>query len=251
MLDTRELGRRPGSQREVTLTVPAPADLGIEVLRVPEGAPVELDLRLEAVMEGVLVTGSARAGLSGECVRCLEPISDDDRGDVPGAVRLRRRPGRSSEEDDEVSRLEGDLLDLEPLLRDAVVLALPFQPLCRDDCPGLCTECGARLADDPDHAHEAADRPAVGERWPTLQQDPEQDDLSQTQLRRRPMAVPKRKMSRSNTRHRRSQWKAVAPLPGDLRQPGLRCQAPAAPRVRRVRPVRRPLRPSSGSLTRT
>ena len=58
--------------------------------------------------------------------------------------------------------LEDDLVDLEPLLRDAVVLALPFQPLCRDDCPGLCLECGARLADDPDHAHEDADRPAVG-----------------------------------------------------------------------------------------
>ena len=71
-------------------------------------------------------------------------------------------PGLLPDEDDEVSKLEDDLLDLEPLLRDAVVLALPFQPLCEDDCPGLCVECGARLADDPDHAHEAADRPALG-----------------------------------------------------------------------------------------
>jgi len=129
VLDTRELGRRPGSQRQVKRTVPAPADLGIEVLRVPEGAPVELDLRLEAVMEGVLVTGTANA----------------------------------------------DLVDLEPLLRDAVVLALPFQPLCEDDCPGLCVECGARLADDPDHTHEAP----IDPRWAGLtaltqdQQDPE------------------------------------------------------------------------------
>ena len=61
VLDTRELGRRPGSQREVSRTVPAPADLGIEVLGVPEGSPVEVDLRLEAVMEGVLVTGTASA----------------------------------------------------------------------------------------------------------------------------------------------------------------------------------------------
>ena len=60
VLDTRELGRRPGSQRDVVITVPAPAELGIEVLSVPEGSPVELDLRLEAVMEGVLVTGTAR-----------------------------------------------------------------------------------------------------------------------------------------------------------------------------------------------
>jgi uncharacterized protein len=175
VLDTRELGRRPGSQREVTRTVLAPADLGIEVLRVPEGAQVDLDLRIEAVMEGVLVTGTAHAVLEGECVRCLEPISDeidvtfqelfvyDDQG--------HHRVGDDSE-DDEASRLEDDLLDLEPLLRDAVVLALPFQPLCGDDCPGLCTECGARLADDPDHAHEAVIDPRWG-RLQDLQQGPE------------------------------------------------------------------------------
>ena len=78
----------------------------------------------------------------------------DDRGQDHGRSDL----------DDEVSRLEGDLLDLEPLLRDAVVLALPFQPLCEDDCPGLCAECGARLADDPDHTHEAA----IDPRWACL-----------------------------------------------------------------------------------
>jgi uncharacterized protein len=170
VLDTRELGRRPGSQREVTLTVPAPADLGIEVLRVPEGSPVELDLRLEAVMEGVLVTGTAHAGLDGECVRCLEPITDELEGQFQELFVYADHA--VSEEDDEVSKLEDDLLDLEPLLRDAVVLALPFQPLCQDDCPGLCPECGARLADDPDHGHEAA----IDPRWAkltTLENDPE------------------------------------------------------------------------------
>jgi uncharacterized protein len=173
VLDTRELGRRPGSQREVSRTVPAPADLGIEVLGVAEGSPVELDLRLEAVMEGVLVTGTASATLEGECARCLEPLSDeievrfqelfvyDDRDVDP-------------DEELEVSKLQDDLVDLEPLLRDAVVLALPFQPLCQDDCPGLCPECGARLADDPDHAHDAP----VDPRWVALAQltEPEQED---------------------------------------------------------------------------
>lgn len=172
MLDTRELGRRPGSQREVTRTVPAPADLGIEVLSVPEGAPVELDLRLEAVMEGVLITGSASAGLEGECARCLEQIRDDIEVTFQELfVYDDIRDAEGAEEDDEVSMLQDDLVDLEPLLRDAVVLALPFQPLCRDDCPGLCVECGARLADDPDHAHEAA----IDPRWAALaelEQDP-------------------------------------------------------------------------------
>jgi len=175
VLDTRELGRRPGSQREVTRTVKAPSDLGIEVLRVPEGAQVELDLRLEAVMEGVLVTGTAYAVLEGECVRCLEQISDEIEVTFQELFvyddQFHHRVGDDLE-DDEASRLEDDLLDLEPLLRDAVVLALPFQPLCEDDCPGLCTECGARLAEDPDHAHDAAIDPRWG-RLQELQQGPE------------------------------------------------------------------------------
>ena len=174
VLDTRELGRRPGSQHQVTRTVPAPAELGIEVLRVPEGSEVELDLRLEAVMEGVLVTGTATAALEGECVRCLEPISDDVEVTFQELYVYddQRHVPTDEAEDDGVSRLEDDLVDLEPLLRDAVVLALPFQPLCMDDCPGLCTECGARLADDPDHSHDAP----IDPRWAGLaeiQQDPQ------------------------------------------------------------------------------
>jgi uncharacterized protein len=157
----------------VVRTVPAPADLGIEVLRVPEGAPVEVDLRIEAVMEGVLVTGTARAGLEGECARCLEPISDEIE------VRFQELfvyDDREVDPDEEleVSKLRDDLVDLEPLLRDAVVLALPFQPLCEDDCPGLCAECGARLADDPSHTHGEP----VDPRWATLATltEPEQDE---------------------------------------------------------------------------
>lgn len=163
VLDTRELGRRPGSQRRVSVTVPAPADLGIDVLHVPEGSPVDLDLRLEAVVEGVLVTGTARAGLEGECARCLAPIVDEVDAGFQELYEYDDQ-GHGDHPDDEVRRLEGDLLDLELLLRDAVVLELPFQPLCEDDCPGLCAECGARLADDPDHAHEAA----VDPRWAGL-----------------------------------------------------------------------------------
>jgi uncharacterized protein len=146
--------------------------MGIEVLRVPEGSPIEIALRLEAVMEGVLLTGTATAGLEGECVRCLEPIHDDVEVDLQELFVYEESDTASDEEDSGTSRLEGDLLDLEPLLRDAVVLALPFQPLCEDDCPGLCTECGARLADDPGHAHEAA----IDPRWGRLQELQQGDD---------------------------------------------------------------------------
>jgi uncharacterized protein len=123
-------------------------------------------------MEGVLVTGQARARLEGECVRCLDEIHDEVVADVQelfvyaeSDTAAGSGTGPQDGEDDDVARLEGDLLDLEPLLRDAVVLTLPFQPLCRDDCPGLCTECGARLADDPGHQHDGP----IDPRWAKLQ----------------------------------------------------------------------------------
>ncbi|WP_340563694.1 YceD family protein [Streptomyces sp. GSL17-111] len=176
VFDTRELGRRPGAMKRLTRTVDAPKDLGTEVIGVPEGAPVELDLRLEAVMEGVLVTGTADAPLTGECVRCLEPLEQeceaefqelfsypetDDRGRVAHVADDAEGAG----DEEGVLRLEGDLFDLEPVLRDAVVLSLSMQPVCQEDCPGLCPRCGFRLADDPDHQHnEAADI-----RWAALE----------------------------------------------------------------------------------
>ncbi|MDX3229460.1 DUF177 domain-containing protein [Streptomyces sp. ME19-01-6] len=171
MFDTRELGRRPGALKRVSRSVPAPKDLGIEVIGVREGVTVELDLRLESVMEGVLVTGTARAPLTGECVRCLEPLERELKADFqemysyPDADDRSRfaDTGDDAEEEDTLF-LEGDLFDLEPVLRDAVVLTLPLQPVCREDCPGLCAECGARLEEDPDHHHDAVDI-----RWAALQ----------------------------------------------------------------------------------
>jgi uncharacterized protein len=160
VLDTHELGRRAGAMKQIQTSVDAPADLGIAVIEVPPGSPVELDLRLESVVEGVLVTGTATVALVGECVRCLTEISDEMEIDVQ---ELFVYPGSEATED-EASRLEGDLIDLEPLLRDGVVLDLPFQPLCRDDCQGLCIECGANLNDDPEHTHVQSTDP----RWEKL-----------------------------------------------------------------------------------
>jgi uncharacterized protein len=160
VLDTHELGRRAGAMKVVRTSIEAPADLGITVIGVPRGSPVELDLRLESVVEGVLVTGSATVEVRGECVRCLGEISDELEVDIQ---ELYVYPGVEAD-DDLASRLEGDLIDLEPLLRDEVVLDLPFQPLCRDDCSGLCIECGADLNDNPNHRHELG----VDPRWEAL-----------------------------------------------------------------------------------
>lgn len=168
VLDTRELGRRPGSMRRVQRTVAAPADLGTEVIGVPSGDDVELDLRLEAVMEGVLVSGAVRTRVVGECVRCLDEVVDDV--DV-SLQELYVYPARAEvaaengDDEEDVRELDGDLVDVEPALRDALVTALPFQPLCRIDCPGLCSICGAHLADDAGvaHSHEILDP-----RWAAL-----------------------------------------------------------------------------------
>lgn len=151
-------------------TVEAPADFGTDVIGVPQGAPIELDLRLESVVEGVLVTGSARATATGACVRCLEPVDLEVDGvfqelfAYADRAAHHREVGADDAETEEEHTLEGDLFDLEPVLRDAVVPSLPFQPVCQDDCPGLCSECGAHLADDPGHHHEVIDP-----RWSALQ----------------------------------------------------------------------------------
>ncbi len=133
------------------------------MIGVPPDADMELDIRLEAVMEGVLVSGTVRAPLSGECARCLDQFTSSIEADFQELfVYPDTRSGSGADEDEYL--LEGDLLDLQPVLRDAVVLALPLSPACQDDCPGLCAECGARLAEvGSDHRHEAADP-----RWATL-----------------------------------------------------------------------------------
>jgi uncharacterized protein len=167
VLDLRELGRRPGSMQQVTTAAPAPADLGTVVIAAPEGSPIDLDLRLEAVQEGVLVSGTARVQLVGECARCLDRVEQEFVARVQELyVYPERREAAEDSGDPEFEALpsiEGERIDLEPTLRDAVVLALPLAPVCRDDCPGLCSECGAHLADDPDHHHEVIDP-----RWAAL-----------------------------------------------------------------------------------
>ncbi len=160
VFDTRTLRRRAGVMEEFVRTVLLAQDLGTDVIVVPAGESIDLDLRLESVLEGVLASGQVGATARGVCGRCLEPV--EYVVDVP-FQELYAYPDRVShfqevgDDEDDQRVLEGDLLDLEPTVRDAVVLALPFQPLCRPDCPGLCAQCGQPLADDPDHTHDVID----------------------------------------------------------------------------------------------
>jgi uncharacterized protein len=180
VLDTHELARRPGTMRALQRTVPAPEDLGTAVIGIPSGDDLELDLRLESVMEGILVSGTVRGRAVGECVRCLEETSVDVEADLqelyyyPDRARVAAETG---DDEDEVRELEGDLLDIEAAVRDTVVPALPFRPVCSTDCPGLCPQCGVRLADpeNADHTHEVLDpRWAELERMKTLFDEPKE-----------------------------------------------------------------------------
>jgi uncharacterized metal-binding protein YceD (DUF177 family) len=157
-VDLRELGRRPGSLQELDRTLPAPEGWKVELIGVPEGGEVSLHLRLESVMEGVLVSGEVDVPLVGSCARCLEPIEDTLELDVQELFAYSGSTTEATSEEDEVRRVDGDFLDLEPMVRDAVVLALPLAPVCSDDCSGLCADCGERLDDLPaDHTHEVVD----------------------------------------------------------------------------------------------
>jgi len=205
VFDTRQLGRGAGSALTQKRTVPAPDHLRLELVGVPAGADVALEVRFEAVSDGVLATGTATAPLAGECARCLAPLTSSvtagfqelylyaderhdkhDKHDRHGRYDKHDKHDRydeHEEQDDDERHLDGDLLDLEPALRDAVVLALPMSPLCREDCPGLCAECGAPLADaGPGHQHDEA----VDPRWAALKQ---LDDQATDQMDRRAGAI--------------------------------------------------------------
>jgi len=165
VFDTREVGRRPGSMKRLRRPVPVPEGLALDLVRVPVGATLDFDIRLESVLEGVLVSTTVTAPVEGECGRCLEPFQDSVEVDIQELYAYPHSETDDTTDEDEVSRLQGDFLDLEPALRDAVVLALPTNPLCREDCPGLCPDCGVRWDDlPPEHSHDVVDA-----RWAALQ----------------------------------------------------------------------------------
>ena len=153
-----DLLRSPGSHRDEHFEAVLD-DLEVLGSVVPEGAAVSLDVRLEAVNDGVVVKGTVAAPWLGECRRCLRPV--EGRLSVEVLEVFEEEPVEG-----ETSKLDVDRIDLEPLAREAVLLELPLAPLCADDCPGLCPMCGAEL-DGADCGHTIAPR---DERWAALDQ---------------------------------------------------------------------------------
>jgi uncharacterized protein len=157
IVDITRLGRRPGAMVTLRDTVPSRSRIGLEMIAIDEGAPLELDLQIQSVSEGVLVTGTVTAPTVGECARCLTPMN----GRVQiGLTELFAYPDSTTEattEEDEVGHIVDETIDLEQSIIDAVGVDLPFSPVCRPDCPGLCPECGVPLAAEPGHHHDRID----------------------------------------------------------------------------------------------
>jgi len=139
-------------------TVHSPSRIGLELIGIAPGAPLDLDLRVESVSEGVLVTGTLSAPITGECSRCLTPFTGRIQVDLTELFAYPDSITDATTEEDEVGRVVDNVVDLEQPIIDAVGLELPFTPLCRADCPGLCPKCGVPLATaEPGHHHDAID----------------------------------------------------------------------------------------------
>lgn len=177
-LNTYELPRRAGEMKEYQLDIVVKEKFGVDLISVPAGEVIEIDARLESVTEGVLLSADVYAVAKGECIRCLDPVEIVVERKIqelynyePTNERGKKRKKSSTEDlttedldnEDELM-MEGDILDLQTPVRDAIVLSLPSNPLCSQECLGLCPECGGKWAElSEDHAHEVIDA-----RWASL-----------------------------------------------------------------------------------
>jgi uncharacterized protein len=151
--------------RSYELTFDDHEPIGVPLLMVPSDGAIYIDLRIEAVEQGVLATGSVSSEAIGECTRCLDPVTFDIDESFQELflyeIDYRQKPKAKEidvEDEDELLEMEGDFINLDGPIRDALVLNLPVNPLCSEDCEGLCTTCGVKWAELPDdHAHQAAD----------------------------------------------------------------------------------------------
>jgi uncharacterized protein len=156
-VDVYDLMHRPGEMRERSVDIVVPEEFGNAMIAVKAGSELRVGLRMESLHDGILVSADIDGTAAGECGRCLIDIEQAIQ------VEIQELFAYSSDEAFEYEVHE-DTIDLEPVVRDAVVLSLPFQPVCQEDCLGLCPQCGVRLLDNPGHEHENP----VDPRWAAL-----------------------------------------------------------------------------------
>ncbi|ULP46183.1 MULTISPECIES: YceD family protein [Mycolicibacter] len=158
VVNVARLGRRPGALMPLREQRISPTRIGLELVAIPADGAVDLDLRVESVSEGVLVSGVVSARTAGECARCLQPLTGDIEVELTELFAYPDSTTDATTEDDEMGRVVDDAVDLEQAIVDAVGLALPLSPLCDPDCPGLCPDCGVVLSTaEPGHHHDKID----------------------------------------------------------------------------------------------
>lgn len=139
-IDVRDLLGHPGASKTQAL-LDTIQGLGTELAAVPEDRPIAGELLLESVVEGILASGRLSGTMTLQCARCLRGFSESFDVEVAGEM-FTTAPGPDS---DEYPLDPAGELDPEQLVRDAVGIELPFSPLCKPDCLGLCTRCGGDL----------------------------------------------------------------------------------------------------------
>jgi uncharacterized protein len=155
-VDVRDLVGAPGTARTIQVAEPIPG-LSLELARVPEDQIIDVRLVLDSVVEGILASGPVNGVMALTCARCLKPFESAIHVDVQEMFASDASP-----EDDEYPLVDG-MIDLGPMIRDAVILAMPFAPLCTADCLGLCPRCGADR-----NEGECTCPPAFDVRWAPL-----------------------------------------------------------------------------------
>ena len=158
VVPVNDLTRRPGQMNELELDIELAIPMGQGAATVPAGEIIELNLRLESVNDGILATGEVDSTAMADCSRCLEPLK------LAVEVDFQELFAYSLEQEDDFL-VQDEKIDLEQAITDAVVLSLPFKPVCSEDCLGLCSECGVKMAEDPEHVHQAQN----DSRWSELE----------------------------------------------------------------------------------
>lgn len=175
-LPVAQLGSHAGQSTQLDMAMPAPDGIGDEVIGITAGTPVRVTGSFDSIIDGLILSGHVAAAAHAECSRCLKPIHRTWGADVtaffpfdgsrdataahgPASGDYTVEAGQDEAGDEDIYPLspDGAYADLERLLRDTLVEALPLQPLCRSDCKGLCPECGINLNMHPGHHHEHTD----------------------------------------------------------------------------------------------
>lgn len=158
VISVKSLMGRPGTMSEFNYPVVLGERWGTEIVRIPKGEEIDLDFRLESVHEGILASGEADGDADTECSRCLKEFNHEFN------VAFQELFAYSGELEDDL-KVIGEAVDIEEVVRDAVISSFPFQPVCEAKCLGLCVDCGANLNEDPSHAHEEQ----IDSRWAALE----------------------------------------------------------------------------------